>query len=160
MFDRSLLGACLVVLVLGALPCVAEPAVKPVTLEDLAVVALAPSERAAVLRMPGGELRLVEVGQVLAEVPLTVRGVTTERLFVELPPKAGQSAPRSAWLDRAVGGKTSRVTMIERERPADQATQPVFVSAAPSRSPGDPSPSDTRRESSSLLLRPAARPPR
>ncbi len=127
-------------------------------LDDIAVVALAPADRAAVLRLPTGELRVVAVGEEVAGTSARVRAVAKDRITLDVPPREGESLPRRAWLSLSIDGKPSRVTWLARESPQERASQPIFIpgTAGASAKTGA---ALSGGQSSSLLLQPVAPPP-
>jgi hypothetical protein len=89
-------------------------------LERLAVVALAPMDGRAVIKLPGGEMQVVQPGDQLLGDVITVVQVLTDKLVVEerLNPSGTSALKRLAWVYQApVSGGYSRVVRLQQEAP-------------------------------------------
>jgi hypothetical protein len=97
-------------------------------LERLTVVALAPMAGRAVIKLPDGEMQVVQPGDQLPGDAVTVVQVLTDKLVVEerLIPGRTLAFKRLAWVYPApVSGGYSRVVRL-------QQNPPVFPQAPPS----------------------------
>jgi hypothetical protein len=89
-------------------------------LERLTVVALAPMAGRAVIKLPSGELQVVQPGDRLLGDAITVMQVLTDKLVVEerLNPGGTSALKRLAWVYQApVSGGYSRVVRLQQEAP-------------------------------------------
>ena len=89
-------------------------------LERLTVVALAPMAGRAVIKLPDGEMQVVQPGDQLPGAAITVVQVLTDKLVVEerLNPSGTPALKRLAWIYQApVGGRYSRVVRLHQEAP-------------------------------------------
>jgi hypothetical protein len=90
------------------------------TLERLTVVALVPMASRAVIKLPDGEMQVVQPGDQLPGDAITVVQVLTDKLVVEerLNPSGTSALKRLAWVYQApVGGGYSRVVRLQQEAP-------------------------------------------
>jgi hypothetical protein len=89
-------------------------------LERLTVVALAPMDSRAVIKLPDGEIQVVQPGDQVLGDAITVVQVLTDKLVVEerLNPSATPALKRLAWVYQApVSGGYSRVVRLRQEVP-------------------------------------------
>jgi len=89
-------------------------------LERLTVVALAPMANRAVIKLPDGEMQVVQPGDQLPGAAITVVQVLTDKLVVEerLNPSETPALKRLAWIYQApVSGGYSRVVRLHQEAP-------------------------------------------
>lgn len=89
-------------------------------LERLIVVALAPMDGRAVIKLPDGEMQVVQPGDQLLGDAITVVQVLTDKLVVEerLKPSGTPALKRLAWVYQApVNGGYSRVVRLQPEAP-------------------------------------------
>ncbi len=93
-----------------------EPLRRP--LEALTVVALAPLDERAVVRLPGGELLVVEVDDPLPQTAAVVAEVLADRLVVEEEVEADPPRRRRVWIFKPEKlGARSRVVVLDPTPP-------------------------------------------
>ncbi|MDH3599208.1 MAG: hypothetical protein OEU26_06160 [Candidatus Tectomicrobia bacterium] len=89
-------------------------------LERLTVVALAPVDGRAVIKLPDGEMQVVQPGDQLLGDAITVVQVLTDKLVVEehLNPRGTPALKRLAWVYQApVNGGYSHVVRLQQQAP-------------------------------------------
>lgn len=94
-------------------------------LERLTVVALAPMDGRAVIKLPDGEMQVVQPGDQLPGATITVVQVLTDKLVVEerLNPSRTSALKRLAWIYQApASGGYSRVVRLRQEAPVPTHT--------------------------------------
>jgi len=99
---------------------IAMPSEAGGALERLTVVALAPMAGRAVIKLPNGEMQVVQPGDQLPGDAITVVQVLTDKLVVEerLNPSGTLALKRLAWVYQApVSGGYSRVVRLQQEVP-------------------------------------------
>lgn len=99
---------------------IAMPSEAGGALERLTVVALAPMASRAVIKLPNGEMQVVQPGDQLPGDAITVVQVLADKLVVEerLNPSGAPALKRLAWVYQAsVSGGYSRVVRLRQEVP-------------------------------------------
>jgi len=118
--------ALLLVAFASEVPAASEEVTHP--LEAFTVLALAPLDERAVVRLPGGELLVVEVDDPLPRTTAVVAKVLADRLVVE-EEVAGESRRRQVWIFKPekLGARSRVVTLDPTPPPLPPVTKPQII---------------------------------
>jgi len=117
-------------------PTVAQPvgvaaaAAAAIRVDDLLVLALGPTDRSAVIKLPDGQVLTLKVGDPVPGAGAVLSDVTSEQILLDLHAAQGRAAQR-IWMAPAKGGKPGRlVRYLTRVDPVETRFPPAVTVTA------------------------------